>query len=80
MKRYGWGADAYASDLDPVAVLLNKTIIEYIPKYGQKLSDEVKKWGRWVKEEAEKELAEYYPKESRWFNTNRIRLGEDNSV
>ena len=58
------GADAYASDLNPVAVLLNKVVLEYIPKYGQTLSDEVRKWGLWVKVEAEKELAEYYPKDS----------------
>jgi putative DNA methylase len=29
------GADAFASDLNPVAVLLNKVVLEYIPKYGQ---------------------------------------------
>jgi len=57
------GADAYASDLNPVAVLLNKVVLEYIPKYGQELADEVRKWGQWVKEEAEKELAEFYPKD-----------------
>lgn len=57
------GADAYASDLNPVAVLLNKVVLEYIPKYGQTLADEVRKWGQWVKAEAEKELAEYYPKD-----------------
>src|SRR5438067_218189 len=57
------GADAFASDLNPVAVLLNKVVLEYIPKYGQKLADEVRKWGGWVKEQAEKELAEFYPKD-----------------
>lgn len=31
------GADAYASDLNPVAVLLNKVVLEYIPKYGKEL-------------------------------------------
>ena len=55
------GADAFASDLNPVAVLLNKVVLEYIPKYGQRLADEVRRWGQWVKEEAEKELAEFYP-------------------
>lgn len=55
------GADAFASDLNPVAVLLNKVTLEYIPKYGRQLADEVKKWGAWVKEHAEKELAEFYP-------------------
>ncbi len=57
------GADAFASDLNPVAVLLNKVVLEYIPKYGQQLADEVRKWGAWVKQEAEKELAEFYPKD-----------------
>lgn len=55
------GADAFASDLNPVAVLLNKVVLEYIPKYGQTLADEVRKWGQWVKQEAEKELSQFYP-------------------
>jgi adenine-specific DNA methylase len=57
------GADAFASDLNPVAVLLNKVVLEYIPKYGQRLADEVRKWGEWIKREAEKELAAFYPKD-----------------
>lgn len=58
------GADAFASDLNPVAVLLNKVVLEYIPKYGQRLADEVRKLGLWVKQEAEKELAEFYPEDA----------------
>jgi adenine-specific DNA methylase len=58
------GADAFASDLNPVPVLLNKVVLEYIPKYGQRLADEVRKWGEWIKREAEKELAEFYPKDA----------------
>ncbi len=58
------GADAFASDLNPVPVLLNKVVLEYIPKYGQRLADEVRKWGVWIKREAEKELAEFYPKDA----------------
>jgi putative DNA methylase len=57
------GADAFASDLNPVAVLLNKVVLEYIPKYGQKLADEVRKWGEWIKVEAEKELGQFYPQD-----------------
>src|SRR5437764_1121303 len=57
------GADAFASDLNPVAVLLNKVVLEYIPRYGQRFADEVRKWGQWIKEQAEKELAEFYPKD-----------------
>jgi len=58
------GADAFASDLNPIPVLLNKVVLEYIPKYGQRLGDEVRKWGEWIKNEAKKELAEFYPKDS----------------
>lgn len=57
------GADAFASDLNPVAVLLNKVVLEYIPKYGQRLADEVRKWGKWIQVQAEQELAEFYPKD-----------------
>lgn len=57
------GADVYASDLNPVAVLLNKVLLEYIPIYGEKLAKEVRKWGRWIREEAEKELITFYPKD-----------------
>lgn len=57
------GADAFASDLNPIPVLLNKVVLEYIPKYGQRLADEVRKWGAWIKQEAEKELGEFYPKD-----------------
>ena len=51
------GADAFASDLNPVAVLLNKVVLEYIPKYGQRLTDEVRKWGHWVRENADCDLS-----------------------
>ena len=55
------GADAFASDLNPVAVLLNKVVLEYIPKYGQRLADEVRRWGAWITQQAAAELAEIYP-------------------
>lgn len=57
------GADAFACDLNPVAVLLNKVVLEYIPKFGQRLADEVRKWGEWIKLEAQKELSGFYPKD-----------------
>ncbi len=57
------GADAFASDLNPVAVLLNRLALEYIPKYGSQLLPEVKKWASWIKKSAEKELATFYPKD-----------------
>lgn len=71
------GADAFASDLNPVAVLLNKVVLEYIPKYGNArietkdaegnpivfngLAEAVQYWGKWIKEQAEKELEQFYP-------------------
>jgi adenine-specific DNA methylase len=58
------GADAFASDLNPVAVLLNKVVLEYIPKYGQRLADEVRKWGARIKQKAEEELTEFFPKDA----------------
>jgi putative DNA methylase len=57
------GADAFASDLNPIPVLLNKVVLEYIPKYGQRLADEVRRCGEWIKKEAEKELSKFYPKD-----------------
>jgi adenine-specific DNA methylase len=58
------GADAFASDLNPVPVLLNKVVLEFIPKYGQRLTDEVRKWGKWIKREIEKELVDFYPEDA----------------
>ena len=57
------GADAFATDLNPVAVLLNKVVLEFAPKFGQRLADEVRKWGEWVKQQAGKELNPFYPAE-----------------
>jgi len=59
------GADAFASDLNPVAVLLNKVALEYLPKYGKRLAEGVEKWGKWVLEEARKKLAPYYPADAK---------------
>jgi len=58
------GADAFASDLNPVPVLLNKVVLEYIPKYGQRLAAEVRYWGGLIKEQAEEELAAFYPSQT----------------
>jgi putative DNA methylase len=58
------GADAFASDLNPIPVLLSKVVLEFIPKYGQRLADEVRKCGEWIKRESEKELAQFYPKDA----------------
>jgi putative DNA methylase len=58
------GADGFASDLNPVAVLLNKVVLEYVPKRGPQLAEEVRNWGAWIRCKAENILAEFYPKDS----------------
>jgi putative DNA methylase len=55
------GADTIATDLNPVAVLLNKVVLEYIPRFGKRLPEELRKCGEWVKHEAGKQLSLYYP-------------------
>src|ERR1051325_2260878 len=50
------GADAFASDLNPLPVLLNKVILEYAPKYGKKLADQVKRSADLVRVELERKL------------------------
>lgn len=58
------GADIFASDLNPIPVLLNKVILEDIPKFGLELANEVRKCALWINNEAEKELNEFYPKDA----------------
>ena len=55
------GADTFASDLNPVPVLLNKVVLEYIPKYGLRLADEVRRRGNQIQEQVESELRQFYP-------------------
>lgn len=55
------GADAFASDVNPVPVLLNRVTLEFAPRYQQELIDGVKRWGAWVASEALKRLQTYYP-------------------
>ena len=57
------GADAFASDYNPVATLLLKVALEYIPTYGQRLAEAIQKWGERVRERAAQELKEFYPTE-----------------
>lgn len=57
------GFDVVASDINPVPVLLNKAILVDVQKYGDVLADQVRKWGTWVNDQAEKQLSEFYPKD-----------------
>jgi putative DNA methylase len=56
------GANVFASDLNPIPVLLNKVILEFVPKYGARLSEEILKWGKWINEELKLEMQGFYPK------------------
>ncbi len=78
------GLTAYASDLNPVAVTINKAMIEIPPKFagrspvgplpkGEKkmvgrmwpgatgLAEDVRRYGNWMREEAEKRIGHLYP-------------------
>lgn len=57
------GCDAFASDLNPVACLIEKTLLEDIPRYGSALAEELGRVGQKIKVATEKELSEFYPDE-----------------
>ena len=79
------GLEAHASDLNPVAVLINKAMIEIPPKFAGKppvnpeanrnenliarewkgaqgLAEDVRYYGQWMRDEAEKRIGHLYPK------------------
>lgn len=74
------GLEAHASDLNPVAVLINKAMIEIPPKFAGKppvnpmrdmhvhwkgaqgLAADVRHYGQWMRDEAEKRIGQLYPK------------------
>ena len=78
------GLEAHASDLNPVAVLINKAMIEIPPRFAgqapvnpavrqekrlierswtgaQGLAEDVRYYGKWMREEAEKRIGHLYP-------------------
>lgn len=78
------GLKSYASDLNPVAVLINKAMIEIPPKFAgispvnqesrskkeliarewkgaQGLAEDVRYYGKWMRDEAEKRIGHLYP-------------------
>lgn len=79
------GLESYASDLNPVAVLINKAMIEIPPRFAGKppvnpmvaeqgglferewkgaqgLAEDVRYYGQWMRDEAEKRIGHLYPK------------------
>jgi adenine-specific DNA methylase len=55
------GCEAFASDLNPVACLILKVLLEDIPRHGSQLAADLRRVGAEIKRQAEKELAELYP-------------------
>lgn len=80
------GLESYASDLNPVAVTINKAMIEIPPKFAGRppvgpkldgdrqakfdedwsgargLAEDVRRYGAWMRAEAEKRIGQLYPK------------------
>ncbi len=77
------GLEAHASDLNPVAVLITKALIEIPPKFAgrppvhpdqpaalvkrewrgaQGLAEDVRYYGKWMRDEAERRIGHLYPK------------------
>ena len=79
------GLEAHASDLNPVAVLINKAMIEIPPKFGGRppvnpgtrgekrlmckawrgaegLAEDVRYYGQWMRDQAERLIGHLYPK------------------
>jgi len=57
------GCEAYASDLNPVACLILKILLDDVPKYGPRLAEDLRKTGAEVRAEASRDLAEFYPRD-----------------
>ncbi len=57
------GCEAFASDINPVACLILKVMLEDIPRNGLKLSDELLRVGAEIHKQANRELADLYPKD-----------------
>jgi putative DNA methylase len=58
------GCDSFASDLNPVATLILKTMLEEIPRYPGNLGSELRETSLRVIQQARHELAQFYPENS----------------
>ncbi len=56
------GCEAFASDLNPVACLILKAMLEDIPRHGPKLAEGLRRVGLELNRQAAKQLATLYPK------------------
>ena len=57
------GCEAFASDLNPVACLILKVLLEDIPRHGPQLAKELRRVGAEIRAQAERELADLYPRD-----------------
>lgn len=60
LESIRYGLPTKSNELNPVAWLLNKVILDYAPDVGS-LKREVKEWGERIDEKATSELTEYFP-------------------
>lgn len=58
------GADVFASDLNPIPVLLNTILLQYIPRYGQRLAVELRKSAEQVQAMAANDLGPLFAMDS----------------
>lgn len=54
------GCEAFASDLNPVACLILKVMLEDMPRHGPGLADKLRELGDEIKRQAKRELADLY--------------------
>jgi adenine-specific DNA methylase len=57
------GCEAFASDLNPVACLVLRVMLEVIPRRGWELGAEVRRVGAEIKQRMQQELVDLYPKD-----------------
>lgn len=55
------GCEAVAADLNPVAVILERVLLEYLPRYRDRLVEEVHRWGQWMARRLRADMARFYP-------------------
>jgi len=58
------GCEAFASDLNPVACLILKVLLEDIPRHGPELAEDLRRLGAEITREVRAGLSELYPKDN----------------
>ena len=75
------GCEAFASDLNPVACLILKVMLEDIPRHGPGLADELRKAGAEIKAKARgRNSLICIPKDPDGATPGSISLGPDRAV